>query len=156
MQLKRFPIVFLCVALLVMTACSRQEEGPPASAQKETPVIVPQEVVESWKAVKITALDLVRGNEQVYVVDIGGEFSVPGSSLVVKVDHFLPSFVRDGKAITTSSNLLDNPAVKIRVLENGQESFSGWLFELYPHANNFRHNRFGFRLVGQIPAQKKG
>ena len=153
----RYFVCLLLALLVLLTACSPQEDqGRKSQARPETPVVVPEEVADSWKAVKIVAIDLTTGKEQVFIVDVGGEFSVPDSNLVVKVRYFLPAFVRDGKVISSSSNKLDNPAVMIRVSERGEELFNGWLFGLYPQAHNFRHTRYSFRLAGQIPAQKKG
>jgi len=152
--LKLVPLFF---ALLVLTSgCEHSKEAPDQASKRETPVVVPQEVADSWKAVKVATVDLTTGSEQVSIIDIGGEFSVPDSNLVVKVTHFLPAFVRDGQKITTASNQLDNPAVMIRVSEGAHEIYSGWLFGLYPEASGFRHTRYSFRLVGQVPAQKKG
>jgi len=153
---KGIAVVLILLALALVVACSREEKSATPAKPPETPVVVPQEVSDSWKAVKVAAVDLVSGNERVFVVDVGGEFSIPDSDLTVKVRYFLPSFVRDGKAITSASNLPDNPAVMVRVSERGQEIYNGWLFGLYPDAHNFRHTRFALRLVGQIPAQKKG
>jgi len=151
-------IVYLLIfSILLVFGCSQQEDAAEKpQARQETPVIVPQEVAESWKAVKVVAIDMTSGKEQMFIVDVGGEFIVPQSDLAVKVRHFLPSFVRDGKVISSSSNKLDNPAIMIRVTEKWQEIFNGWLFGLYPEAHNFRHDRFTFQLAGQIPAQKKG
>ncbi len=156
LSFKRITLLLLLALLVLSTACSREEQPAPAGKPQETPVVVPQEVAESWKAVKVAALDLTDGRERVFIVDVGGEFTIPDSGLTVKVRYFLPSFVRAGKGITSASNKLDNPAVMIRVSENGQEIYSGWLFGMYPEAHNFRHSRFALRLAGQIPAQKKG
>ena len=153
----RYFVCLLLAFLVFAAACSQQEDKSGQSQpRQETPVVVPQEVEDSWKAVKVVAIDLTTGKEQVFIVDVGGEFTVPDSNLVVKVRYFLPAFVRDGKVISSSSNRLDNPAVMIRVSERGEELFNGWLFGLYPEAHNFRHTRYSFRLAGQIPAQKKG
>ncbi|GAB4165149.1 MAG: hypothetical protein Kow00100_03190 [Geothermobacteraceae bacterium] len=160
--------LMLLPLLLLLFGCEREqevvqvtEEAPPAKAEVQlrhssTPVVVPDFVVGNWKAVKIEVSDKEGDGRQVFVVPIGGEFDLPGSDLKIRVLHFLPHFVMDGKQLTSRSNRPENPAVNVQIVEAGQPVFDGWLFSNYPRTHPFKHPRFGFSLVGYVPVGEKG
>jgi len=156
----------LVAALLMVAGCGKQEEKPtaevkpaaePAARKPEARVVIPDEVQGRWKAVKIAVLDKETNKEQVYEVEIGGEFPLPGSELVMKVKNFLPAFIMDGTTMTSASNETKNPAAQIVIAEGEKEVFKGWLFSLYPGTHAFQHPRYSFTLVDFVPAAgKKG
>lgn len=160
LYLKNIPFV-LC-ALGFMTACQGKSEQSPGSLQptvshkiaKEKNVVVPPEVERSWKAVKIAVIDKRRATENIYTVPIGGVFRLPSSNLTIAAEAFLPSFVMEGTTMTSSSNKLDNPGVKVRIMDNSQPVFSGWLFSRFPTTHAVTHPKFGFTLVGAVSASK--
>jgi hypothetical protein len=121
---------------------------------KEKTVIVPPEVLRRWKAVKLAVIDKTRGTENIYVVPIGPLFTVPSSELTMTVEAFLPAFTMEGTTITTSSSDLVNPGAKVRISENGSPVFQGWLFSNYPNTHAVTHPKFGFSLIGAVPANK--
>jgi hypothetical protein len=124
-----------------------------AAARKETRIIVPAAVAGQWKAVKIAVLDKEKNQEEIYTVDLGRAFPLPGSGISLQADNFLPAFIMDGTTLTSVSNEPKNPAVQIIVREGGREIFKGWLFSLYPGTHAFQHPRYSFTLVGYLPAK---
>ncbi|RNC66046.1 MAG: DUF2155 domain-containing protein [Desulfuromonadales bacterium] len=147
---------------VAVSGCSKKEENKPtemasphgdaAPKKKESTVVVPDSVKGKWKAVKIAVTDKSANKEAVYTVAIGSEYTIPNSSVVIKVDTFLPHFTMDGTTLTSQSNEPKNPAAQIRVLEEGKEVYKGWLFSLYPTTHAFNHPKYGFTLVDFIPA----
>jgi len=161
-------VVFVVIVFAVfgLGGCSKQEEKQPdietgpvtAEVQvrkSATPVEVPDSVKGHWKAVKISVRDKDAGSEEIYTVDIGHSFELPGAGITFKVNTFLPHFVMDGKKLTSVSNEPRNPAVQVEIRENGKMVFDGWLFSLYPNTHAFKHPRYTFSLVGYIPAEGK-
>jgi len=118
---------------------------------KEKTVIVPAEVSRRWKAVKLVVLDKIRGTENIYVIPIGSQVTIPTSALTITVEAFLPAFTMEGRTITTSSNELVNPSAKIRISENGIPVFQGWLFAKFPNRQAVSHPKFGISLIGVVP-----
>ena len=163
-----------CTALLVPLflvaafGCGKQEEqvtpaarevaAPVQSVEKpQARVVVPDEVQGKWKAVKIAVLDKETNKEEIYSVDIGSEFTIPSSGLILKVKNFLPAFIMDGTTMTSASNETKNPAAQIIITEGEREIFRGWLFSLYPGTHAFQHPRYSFTLVDFVAAgAKKG
>ena len=152
-------LVSLMVILAACAGCSGQEGQkavqPSAHGQqtkKEAIVVVPASVKGKWKAVKIAVTDKESNKETVYTVAIGSSFTIPATSLTISVDNFLPHFMMDGTTLTSQSNEPKNPAAQIRIKENGNEIFRGWLFSLYPTTHAFQHPRFSFTMVDFIPA----
>jgi hypothetical protein len=154
------------VAVATMTislipGCKRKEEkkeeaviATPAQggAKKESVIVVPDNVKGKWKAVKIAVTDKRDNKESVYTISLGADFSIPDSSLVLRVENFLPHFTMDGTTLTSQSNEPKNPAVQVRIMEGGKEVFKGWLFSLYPTTHAFNHPKYGFTLVDFVPA----
>ena len=117
-------------------------------------LVVPPKVAARWKAVKIAVIDKSNVTQKLFTIPIGGKFAVPASTLVIEVEEFLPSFTMEGSVMTSSSNDLKNPGVKVRITENGSVIFNGWLFSLFPKTHAFMHPKYGFTLVDVVPVRK--
>ena len=158
--LKNIPIALF--VLWFLTACQGESEQSPTSLQptishkivKEKTVVVPTDVKKTWRAVRIAVIDKTRATENIYTVPIGGMSRIPSSNLTITVEAFLPSFVMEGTTMTSSSNELINPSVKVRIVDNGQPVFSGWLFSRFPTTHAITHPKYGFTLVGAVPFSK--
>jgi hypothetical protein len=151
----------LFFVLTVLSGC-QQEPQPPLkleiadshTTQKETKIIIPPGVADKWKAVKIAVIDKSNVTQKHYTIPIGGRLAIPSTTLVVEVEKFLPAFTMEGSVMTSSSNELKNPGVKVRITENGSVIFSGWLFSLFPKTHAFMHPKYGFTLVDVVPSRK--
>ncbi len=146
---KRLLIVFCILMSLLISACGEQEakveETKPAP--KETVVVVPDSVVGQWKSVKIALHDQQQETENIYQVDIGGSFQIPGSKMRVKVESFMPAFAVNSERATSASNQLTNPAVQIVVNDGEQEIHRDWVFGLYPDRHQFVDPRYKILLL---------
>ena len=155
-------VISTLISVSVLSSCQEQTENrqnnlkPSTSHRtaKEKTVIVPSEVTRRWKAVKLAVIDKTRGTENIYVIPIGSQFTVPSSALTITVEVFLPAFTMEGATITTSSNELLNPGAKVRISENGTSVFQGWLFSKFPNTHAVTHPKFGFSLIGVVPVGK--
>ncbi len=143
----------LLLATVLLAACQR-EEPPPVVSPADKPglhVVVPVEVKQKWKAVRIVVHDRQADRELVYTVDIGGRFALPESGLQVEVLHLLPTFVTDGKAATSLDNALKNPGVEIVLRQGGKQVGRNWLFKVppqnQPEQHQLAHPRYSFRLA---------
>lgn len=149
------------VAIWLITACQEKKEQPPPvirqtvahQSTKEKTVVVPPEVASRWKAVKIAVIDKSLATENVYIVPIGGSSSIPSSSLVISIEAFLPTFVIEGSSMTSSSNELKNPGVRVRITDDGSLIYKGWLFSNFPNTHAFMHPKFSFTIVGAVPVK---
>jgi hypothetical protein len=142
---------------------------PPGGAQQmakpgmmpmgKTKVIIPDAVKGKWEAAKIVLEDKSSKTKQEYTVKLNSDFSVPNSTLKIHAGDFLPDFKMDGLTLTSSSNEPNNPALSIRVYENGKQIFTaqgrqwGWLFSKVPSIHPFEHPRYGITLKEGV---KKG
>jgi hypothetical protein len=146
----------------VLASCQENSEEPKSNLKpstshqtvKEKTIIVPPEVSRRWKAVKLAVIDKTRGTENIYIIPIGTTFTVPSSALNISVDTFLPAFTMEGATITTSSNELINPGTKVRISENGNPVFQGWLFSKFPNTHAVTHPKYGFSLIGVVPVSR--
>ncbi|MDD5104671.1 MAG: DUF2155 domain-containing protein [Desulfuromonadaceae bacterium] len=121
------------------------------SRVKEKLIIVPPEVSQQWKAVRLSIVDKVRGMESTYTLPIGSTTFIHASELSIAVDAFLPAFTMEGTTITSSSNELINPSAWVRIYEHGSPVFQGWLFSKFPNRLAATHRKYGFGLVGAVP-----
>jgi hypothetical protein len=157
--------VAITVSLALLSGCGKKEEAKPkrveprpvsphvpGMAKKPTTVVVPPFVEGKWKAVKISFTDKLSGKEAVYTIPVGGTQTIPDSGVTIRVETFLPHFTMEGTTLTSQTNQPKNPATQVIVLENGQPIFKGWLFSMYPTTHAFQHPKFGFKLVGFVPA----
>jgi hypothetical protein len=152
-------LVFMMLAVVMVAGCHKKEEQKSGAAVRSSqvptnePVIVePDSVKGKWKAVKIAVNDKTANKETVYTVAIGSQFAIPDTNLAIKVENFLPHFTMAGAVRTSQSNEPKNPAARVRIYEDGKEIFNGWLFSLFPTTHALQHPKYGFTLVGFIPA----
>jgi len=124
------------------------------AVKKEARIVVPPSVAKRWKAVKIAVVDKSNVTQKIYTVPIGGKLTIPGSSMDIKVETFLPAFIMQGSIMTSASDDLENPGVKVQITENGAVIFKGWLFSKFPNTHAFMHPRYGFTLVDFVPASR--
>jgi hypothetical protein len=157
-------VAFALCGFAAVSGCTKKEEKKAAEkapaeeskqvVKKETTVSVPANVKKKWKAVRISITDKTVNKEAIVTVDIGTSVEIQGTGLVISVDNFLPHFVMEGTTLTSQSNEPKNPAVQVRIAENGKEIFKGWLFTLYPTTHAFQHPKYGFGLVDYLTASR--
>ena len=127
--------------------------GTPGHGGKKTEfsVVVPQEVKDTWTSAVFIVEDKQEGKKDEVTVDIGDEFAIAGSGIVVKAGPFLPNFKMSAETITSTSNSPDNPAIGVEIYENGVKVFPasgkwGWLYVNFPTIHSFEHSRYGLVL----------
>ncbi len=171
--MKHKGVVLACSLSLIFAfgACKKKEKAPEPQAaapgqeqalppghqgvmpKGETSVVVPESVKGKWKAVVIAVEDKGTKKTQEFTVDLNSELKIPNSNLKIAVGDFLPDFRMEGLNITSLSNEPNNPAVRIKIFENDQEIFKGWLYSKFPMIHPFEHQKFGIQMKSGV---KKG
>ncbi len=157
MRILKLLVTGLIAISLLAVGCSKTEEEPVVKPVKKSSsrVLVPDDVRGQWKAVRIKVFDKSNSQEETYTIDLGYEFTIAKSDVKIRVENFLPTFVMQGRIMTSDSNDLRNPAAQIVVSEADQEIYKGWLFSRFPGTHTFQHERFSFSLVDFIPNKEK-
>jgi hypothetical protein len=152
------------------TGMPGQEQGMPPGMQPGMPggpqgqpnivvpkgqktIVLPDSVKGKWKAVVLVVSDKKTNKQQEYTVNLNSDLNIPNSNLKVSVGEFLPDFRMEGLTITSTSNEPNNPAVGVKVFENGKEIFKGWLYAKFPTMHPFEHPNFSIVLKDGV---KKG
>lgn len=164
MKWLKMTFVVLGTVSVMVSGCKKKEapteaQGPQmvptvVMPKGKTQIVVPPEVKETWKAVRIEIEDKKTNKKSEVVININSEYTIPGTNLKIKVGEFLPDFRMDGLTITSASNNLNNPAVHIRVFEDEKEIFKGWLYQKFPTIHPFQHERYKLTLLEGIKARK--
>jgi hypothetical protein len=124
---------------------------PPMGSAGRT-VRVPDSVQGKWQAVKLKVEVKSGGSApQVFTVKLGGDLAIPGSTLKLRVDDFLPALQVKDNEITSASNEPSNPAALVTIWDGGKETFRGWLFGKFPEMQPFEHQTHRITLVEGIP-----
>jgi len=109
-------------------------------------VVVPEGVRGKWIAVRLVVEDKVAMTTTEYVVPLKSQWKIPDTAFVVDVGEFLPDFTIQGSVFTSVTPDPANPAVKVKIVEDGTPLFDAWLFALYPSVHPFTHPRYGLIL----------
>ncbi len=130
------------------------EASPGASAaatpRVPTKLVVPEPVTAAYSGIRLHWKDSGSGREGTLDVPLGAAAPVPGSTLEVRADVFLPAFTMTSDAITSTGIEPENPAARIAVGEGGKELFAGWIFTRFPDVHPFEHPRISLRLEGGV------
>jgi len=126
--------------------------GGPGSGQVAVPtkLEVPPAVQAAYSGIRVSWKDSTSGKSGTIDVPLGGSAPIPGSTLEIAADVYLPAFTMSAEAITSSGTGEENPAARIGVTEDGKELFGGWIFNRFPDVHPFQHPRFSIRLEGGI------
>jgi hypothetical protein len=166
-----FLVAFFVSVTLLVSACKKKEEAPvpkspmqqvpmqPApmqpttmqpsphgNAQKPEKKIVVPESVRRWNKVKLIFIDKSTNKTTEYIVKVGSELKIPNTNLKIMVGEFLPDFKMTETEITSSTDMPNNPAVRIEVFEDGKSIFKGWLYAKFPMIHPFEHQKYGLAL----------
>jgi len=134
------------------------EQGQQGGQQTPNRVEIPPEVQEAYSGIRVQWKDSQSGKEGLLDVPLGGSAKIPGSTVEVLGEIYLPAFAMSASTITSSGIEEQNPAARIGVTEDGKEIFGGWIFTRFPDVHPFEHPRFSLRLAGGIrkaPAKTK-
>jgi|SRR5208283_630536 len=130
-----------------MPPAGMPQPGMPNVPKVERQVVVSKEVKAKWNAVKLAIADKATQKTQEVTINVGSEYAVPGTKMVVKVLNFLPDFKMTDKEFTSPTDQPNMPAAQIAVIENGKEIWNNWLFSLQPAIHPFQHDKIGITLV---------
>jgi hypothetical protein len=118
----------------------------------QSQIMIPDSVRGKWSAARIIFEDKIAKKKQEYTIKLNSDFIVPNSNLRITVGEFLPDFKMEGLTMTSVSNKPSNPALAIRVFEEGKQIFPapgrkwGWLFAKVPTIHPFEHPKYGIIL----------
>ncbi len=135
------------------------QQSPHPGMMGKTQVVVPESVKGKWSGARIIFEDKVEKTKKEFEIKLNSNFSVPNSSLRIQVGEFLPDFRMDGLNLTSGSNEPRNPALGVKVFENGKQIFPapgkqwGWLFAKVPSIHPFEHPKYRIILKEGV---KKG
>ncbi|HSD51308.1 MAG TPA: DUF2155 domain-containing protein [Candidatus Methylomirabilis sp.] len=128
------------------------QAGHPQLGGAGRPVRIPDTVKGKWQAVKLRVEEKDGGRPpETFTVKLGGQLTIPGSKLRVKVGEFLPALQVSGGEITSATNEPTNPAVLVTVSEGGKDTFKGWLFSKFPEMQPFEHPKYRITLIEGVP-----
>lgn len=169
---KVFIIYFIVISFLSVSCQDRQKEKQPIPQvplqqthdkqitsntgsmsphgnikKTEKKVEVPDSVKKRWTRAVIVVEDIKGKGRYEQTVMIGSEFSLKGSNIIVKTGDFIPDFKMTDTVITTASNELNNPALRVEVFEGDKQLFKGWLYMKFPEVHAFEHERYSIRLI---------
>ncbi len=122
--------------------------GMPNIPHVERAVVVPKDVQEKWKSVKLSIQDKSTKRAKEYTVPVGSELAVPNTNVKIKVLAFLPDFKMTDKEITSVSDKPNNPAAQVVVEEPGKPEWKGWLYSLHPDVHPYEHEKIAIILMG--------
>lgn len=125
------------------------EPAHPVPSEKDLALDLPDSIKGKWAAVGLE-VTMTDGAKTEINAPIGGETSLADSGLILRVDTFVPSYKSDFETITSASEALDNPAVKVALIENGQVVTKGWVFQNLPEFNSFVSDRVEVRLLSAV------
>lgn len=138
----------------IRMAISHDQEAP-AGPQGGDPTVptrltVPPEIAKAYSGIRVAWKDAQSGEAGILEVPLDGAATLPGSSVRVRADVFLPAFTMSQEEITSSGIEPENPAARITVSEGEKELFAGWIFARFPDVHPFQHPRFALRLEGGV------
>ncbi len=125
-------------------------EAPAGTPRVPAKLVVPESVTSAYSGIRLHWKDSASGKEGTLDVPLGSAAPVPGSTLEVRADVFLPAFTMTNDAITSTGIEPENPAARIAVGEGGKELFAGWIFTRFPDVHPFEHPRISLRLEGGV------
>jgi hypothetical protein len=165
-------VMFTLLATLVVTGCPRTEapetppsdisahtnaqepESPPTVAIGEpqhdmglnTDLELDEAVRNAWNGV-ILEVGEPEGPGVRYELVKGAATALGDTGLTATLIEFVPDFEMGEGGITSRSNEANNPAARVRIVEEGRPEYVGWLFAEMPAIHPFPHETYKVVLI---------
>ncbi len=107
----------------------------------------------AWSGVEIKVIDTTTGKEEHFSVPLDTPTPLGDTGLVMVAETFVPDFEMGADGITSRSADPNNPAVAVRITEEGKPDYTGWLFGGMPKIHPFPHERYQVLLEAGVPAK---
>lgn len=117
-----------------------------------TEITMADEVSTAWRGAVIQVAG-PEGEPQHYDLPFGEAVALGDSGLTATALVFVPDFVMGEDGITTRSAEAVNPALRLRVTEEGRPDYEGWLFAAIPGIHPFPHDTYSILLADGLPAE---
>lgn len=117
-----------------------------------TEITLADDVAAAWKGAVVQVAG-PEGETQRYDLPLGETVPLGETGLIATALVFVPDFVMGEDGITTRSAEAANPALRIRIVEEEQPDYEGWLFAAMPEIHPFPHDTYSIVLVGGLPAE---
>jgi hypothetical protein len=117
-----------------------------------TDITMTKEVAAAWRG----AIIQVAGHEgepQRYDLPFGEAVALGDTGLKATALAFVPDFVMGEDGISTRSADAVNPALRLRVTEEGKADYEGWLFAAMPGIHPFPHETYSILLADGLPSE---
>ena len=111
-----------------------------------TEVTLADEIAATWRGAVIS----VAGPEsepQTFELPFGEAIVLGETGLTATALVFVPDFVMGEDGITSRSAEAVNPALRLRVIEEGRPDYEGWLFAAMPEIHPFPHETYSILLA---------
>jgi hypothetical protein len=124
----------------------------PRALPSELSIIVPPEVEERYKAVKMKVYTYATESYESFNVDIPGKASVPGTDYTIEVLNYMPSWTTKDHVLTikTVEEARPDPAIRCIITDgSGEQVFNGFIFQLHK-TPSFKTEEHVIGLVGVV------
>ena len=117
-----------------------------------TDITMAEEVTAAWRGAIIQVAG-PEGEPQRYELPFGETIALGDTGLKATALVFVPDFVMGEDGISTRSAEAVNPALRLRVIEEGQPDYEGWLFAAMPEIHPFPHDTYSILLADGLPVE---
>ena len=117
-----------------------------------TEITLADEVAAAWRGA-IVQVAGPEGEPQRYDLPFGEAVALGDTGLTATALVFVPDFVMGEDGITTRSAEAVNPALRLRVIEEGAPDYEGWLFAAMPEIHPFPHDTYSILLADGLLAE---
>lgn len=117
-----------------------------------TDITMADEIAAAWRGAVIQVAG-PEGEPQRYDLPFGEAVALGDTGLKATALVFVPDFVMGEDGITSRSSEAVNPALRLRVIEEGKPDFEGWLFAAMPEIHPFPHETYSILLADGLAAE---
>ncbi len=117
-----------------------------------TNITMAEEIAAAWRGAIIQVAG-PEGEPQRYDLPFGEAVALGDTGLKATALAFVPDFVMGEDGITTRSAEAVNPALRLRVTEEGKPDYEGWLFAAMPEIHPFPHETYSILLADGLAAE---
>jgi hypothetical protein len=110
------------------------------------PINIPEEVQKTWKFATVDIIDKATG-KVVKEEKVAKGANIKYDGLEIKILYIVPHLVL-GEGYTSASNEPKNPAILIKVKENGKVIYAGPIYQKFPAMYSINHPKYELRLKG--------
>ena len=132
------------------TAGVNEPAGKTSSMMPADPDKVIPAVAEKYSGILVAVVNKTDNSKKEVAVPFGQRTAIEGTPIAIEVLSLFPNFTMANGGYVNVSMDEENPGSKVKIYKDGNEVFTGWLFQNFPGQHGMDDPQFDVFMINSV------